>query len=289
MNDKPKFWDFYRANRLSKFYGEDELYVYDRKKGKRALYNKLPLKTRYKYQYIGAGIMLALCAIIIIPWFIYQDRVLFLSSSLPEFLLIIYFATQFIGNIIINKLLYARMDFEKISEIDWDDKKESAYRRSRFWQMRFPWLLTAGIYLFMFLYMGFTPVYVRYLVDSASGSPWQASVRISTPEDNSIYLDSETQPGDVFTLEGFDNNDKASISIWTLSIPEQVRLFINGEAVDYGQDVYMSGYAGRFWENHYFSIHINDEIHLNVHEGENTLELRSANFDREWTFTLEYE
>jgi hypothetical protein len=48
MNNKPGFWDFYRAYRQSKL-KEDLLYIYEKKRGKLALYKKPVYDIRRKW------------------------------------------------------------------------------------------------------------------------------------------------------------------------------------------------------------------------------------------------
>lgn len=286
MNEKPRFWDFYRSYRYDRA-TDEVLYIYERNRGKRSEYLKPP--QRYKWQNISAGILLLIALPIFILWLLNMHSILFYTSVNIDILFIFNLGGIPLGFVFTSVLTYCRTDFITISETDWDNVKEVAYRKSKFWKVKFTWVVMAGMWLIMFLTMGFTPVYIRYLADRALGTPWQAEVRIEPDYENYIKLEMGTQVGEQFKTVKIDKSETTYISISTQGIPEVVKMFLNGEEIDLDYESIFSGNAGHFWADDYFSIFNNGSIYLNITEGENTLELRSEHFSKSWTFNVEYK
>ncbi len=285
MGNKPRFWDFYRAYKYSKI-KDDILYIYEKDRGKLVQYLKPPYKKRKQWKTVMVVAALVLYLLWAVPWLISIGRILFFFNLNLDLLAFFTFVPRPLTTIIVCKYIHSYGKFEKVSEIEWDKDKEKPYLETRA-PYRVVSFFLAILYIVAILFIGFTPVYIRYLADRALGTPWEARVQIKNTLDSNILLDDETLPGKDFIIEN-RNGARRTIVISTYRIPELVKMYLNGKEIELDYSGVNSGYAGQFWSDDYFRLVNVDNIYLNIPEGENTLELKSANFSKSWTFNVEY-
>lgn len=281
MGEKPRFWSFFRAYRQSKM-KEDLLYIYERKKGKLALYKKLPLTERRRWRNIMLISSYAVYLAVVISAFVLKLLNVILWFGICWDFILLGGVLLYILLIMGHKLLHSTMAFEKISEIDWNDEKEAIYKKTRS-HYKMIYIINAVLWSLLFLMNSFSLAYLKYLAEGGQQAG-SASVFIHT-YDGSINLSKETPYGKVFDIKDRQGS-LTEIDISTDKIPEQVKLYINGEETDYTVSR-ISSFSNFFSD--YFDIDISGEISLDLPEGQNTLELKSDSFYKKWTFTLEYE
>lgn len=297
MNGKPRFWEFYKAYRSSKL-KEDVFYIYNKNEGNLRAYNKLPLKRRKRYQK----------AAVLIPFlFVLTSLVLFLTLSLTNVILwtgilndafFLSLLLEYLFMFISYKRLYTVMNFEKYTETDWNDEKESLYKSNRqaTGSNIYISLICVALVMLMLLSSSYTLNYLRYL---AEGGPQKnvgtASISLNLPFNFTIKLNEDNtqiiNDGgiDFAVVKRTDMPKLYKIYIETYNTPEKVKLYINGIETDYnnGKDAYISASNSFFWSKDYFQLSIYGNINLEAAiDGENTIELKSSCFDKKWTFTI---
>lgn len=289
MDEKPGFWKFFWAYRQSR--NENGIfYIYDKKRGKLTGYKKIlsgwmrALQT--KISLIAAGIVI----LVSVPLIIFHEGILFFNNILYDLMCVFSIILLIVGTLIPNMILYYSMNFEKVTERDWNDENETVYRKVRhvngpFYQSAFLGLLC--MYLVFAILFGLTGIYTRYAIDRALGDKGEAEVTINLSKVNIIDLDMDTQQYKAFSIPNLSEDEQADIFIRTERVPEVTKLFINGKEAEYIDKNNIYSYSGLIFSSSYFNIQQSGGILFKAHYGKNTLELKSPSFDKVWTFTVE--
>lgn len=287
MYEKLSYWKYFKATRHSKL-SDKAFYVYDKNKGIITAY-KMPDKRK---RWLLSIIYLIIVLIPIIIELILLDSA-FSSIAVWRFLQ----ADVFFGSILIFVLIsfavlqrvFSKWYFEKLSEVEWSKDKEKEFKKTQ-QTSRIFWILYVLI-LFGYLIIPdlFCLTYLRNIAEGGEGKVGSAQISIHVNNDI-INLDEKTAPGELFIIKESDGSKYADIDIYTVRIPSEIRLLINGEEIDIMKQENLHVYIrNRIWDEDYFKTHVSFDMKYGMLNESNSIEIRAGGFDKVWTFTLYYE
>lgn len=259
MDEKPKFWDFYRASRRLK--DGEHAYLSDR------------LCDLLSYLRILLFIVyLVILGLITYPIFNNTWRNIIFD------LFIVAAAGIAVLDLILISIFYL---FAKLKKILEDEPEKTAPPKTNPKYRK----INLCAYLILFLFLFLNSVSFAYLLYFAEGKGNAAQVRVSIdmPGGNSVSL-SDTSPQELNFPSGYLNPDnRIGLKINTYDISGDMYVYINGGEVGKESDEYGVWF---FWQNDYFKS--SSSYLLNYYEikQSNTLEVKSDTFDKKWTFTI---
>lgn len=274
MDEKPTFWQFYRA-RWRQRYSSEFIYTIGKERRVSGIYYKPDFYDRLCFL-IDILFCLPLTLIIIMQFDFWKN--------LDSDIFIVSYAALFLLDILLWRIIFSFMDFKKLPEDEWeatDYKKINKYRKLK---KGIIISLTTIITLFMLL-NSYSFAYLRYIAEGGQGGRIGIAEAIVYVPDNTIVRPSqETVTDGTFNVKKNSDEKEIDIKIKTAKLPEKVYIYLNGKDITDNKPDYKTWY---FWEGGYFNKTFNYDTKLKKLDGLNTLEVKSENFDKVWTFTLD--
>ncbi len=272
MHEMPDFWDYYNAvKRVKK---DDEfLPVYSRDTGKLTVYYQPEEIQNKPVKYIGGTLSFLLLIGIAVLSFNYR-----LWPNFNVDCNMLNAGVGLLSGIIVYRYTYNKSELKTASYEEWEQSEQS--KRKPRGRVRMIWRYTA---LFLTLIAFFNTYFFTYLRYEYEGGSLVSAVQVTfNIRENSIVLDDSTPINSV--LYGLRGKETIILDISLIRIPEDVSVYLNGQVLERG---YFDKHFHFFWQDDYFKSTGHAFIAVSELKEHNTLEIRTNDFRKVWTFTLE--
>jgi hypothetical protein len=271
LEHKPDFWDYYNA--VKKVKKDDEfLPVYSKDTGKLTVYYHQNDIQNKPAKYISGILSFLLLVGIAIVSFKY--------SLWPNFNIdgnMLNAGIGLLSGIMVYRYTYNKSEFKTVPYEEWEQSEQS--KRKPRGRARMIWRYSA---LFLALLAFFNTYFFTYLRYQYEGGSFVSAAEVTLGmHENSIVLDDSTPENSV--LYGLPDRETIIMNISLIRIPEEASVYLNGVVLERG---YFKKHFHFFWQEDYFK----STGHVYFKQGElkehNTLEIRTKDFSKAWTFML---
>lgn len=276
VNEKPRFWDFYRAMRAVK---KDDIYlnVYSRETLSSKIYYLTDKMQSKGVRFIGGLIFGVLFIVILL---LPDEHICWPNSDFDANL--INALISLLINIAVYRYIYSKAEFEEVPEEEWINSRQ-AKRKQRKKLLKILNYVFAVLAAAIFFNTYFF-TYLRYAYEGGARVS-SANVSIEMPE-TIIKLDNTTPEGAPFNAGRLPDNKNIRMKIELARVPEEASIYLNGK---YVEEFCFRRFPHYFWEDDYFRSHAYCFSDTGDYLQDNTLEIRTRDFSKVWTFALEFE
>lgn len=279
MDEKPGFWQFFKSKWRGR-HSDRYIYITGKKNEVLSIYSKpnlyVIISTIFYFLYLSIPPISFLVVRVI-----YHSWENMYCDNMYLDVVIACYASLLLLEILLAIAVHTFMKFKKLPEDEWEktDYKDIIIKSKKVTNAIFKSFLT--ILLIFFFLNSYSFGYLRYLAGGESAKMGMAQVFVDTPRYITVKEDQTDETFKVNTVEGTSDVDFKIETAWILN---KVYIYVNGTNIS---GYYINEGGWFFWQSRYFVRQIYLNLDSAILHKSNTLEVKSDNFDKVWTFTVE--